>query len=105
MLFKLGFYRPGFLKVGQMTDTQEATRGKGIRRGTINSKEAIGGHLVMIFLKLTLEILELQMKKKTKGLVCFWVIFLKGAIAFLIFLKGAICKKLWKPCYRQLGCK
>ena len=41
---------------------------------------------------------EKQKKKKLLGVVygSFWVILLKGAMAFIISLKGAICKKVWE---------
>ena len=33
-------------------------------------------------------------EEQKKDLRCFWVILLKGAMAFLISLKGAICRKV-----------
>ena len=37
-------------------------------------------------------------KKKVLGIIygSLWVILLKGAMTFLISLKGAICKKVWE---------
>ena len=50
--------------------------------------------------KLALDILELQMKSKKKVLGIAYgsllLILLKGAMAFLNSLKGAICKKVWE---------
>ena len=73
-----------------------ATRGK---KGALSSKRATErawDHN----LKLTLDILALHMKSEKEGLKCFygslWVILLKRAIAFLISLKGAICKRAWE---------
>ena len=39
-----------------------------------------------------------EQKKKVLGIIygSLWVILLKGAMTFLIFLKGAICKKVWE---------
>ena len=47
----------------------------------------------------TLEICSLDKEQKKCFEVFYgslWVILLKGAIAFLISLEGAICKKVWK---------
>ena len=63
----------------------------------MSSKGAIGrpwGHN----LKLTLDILEFRWKAKKKVLGVFydslWVLFLNGAMAFFISLKGVICKNV-----------
>ena len=39
-----------------------------------------------------------EQKKKVLGIIygSLWVILLKGAMTFLISLKGAICKKVWE---------
>ena len=39
-----------------------------------------------------------EQKKKVLGVICgsLWVILLKGAMTFLISLKGVICKKVWE---------
>ena len=75
-----------------MTDIHWATSSKGVRGGH-KQKGAIGDPWGHNFFKLTLDILELQFKNKIKGYRCFWVIL---AIAFLISIKWAISKKVWK---------
>ena len=55
----------------------------------------------LVILKLVLDILELQMKSKNKSLIFFkWQFFeqsyLRGAIAFLIYLKAPLKKKVWE---------
>ena len=52
-----------------MTDTQGATSSKGVRGGAMNSKGAIGGPCGHNFLKLTQDVLKLQMKSKKTSLV------------------------------------
>ena len=64
-------YKPGFSKVGHERNSggHEQQRDK---RGAMNSKGAIGGQRGHNFLKLTLDILKLQMKSKKKGNRCFF---------------------------------
>ena len=71
--------KTGFPKVGQVAPLG-AMSSKGVRGGP-------WGHN----LNLTLDILELQMKWKKKDLGVFY-----GSL-WVILLKGAICKKIWKP--------
>ena len=56
---------------GAMTDTQGATSSKGVRGGAMSSKGATGGPW-RHNLKLTLDILELQMKSKKQVLGVFY---------------------------------
>ena len=57
-----------------MADTQGATSSKGARGGAMSSKGATGGLWGHNF-KLTLDILELQMKKKKRIKVFFMVVY------------------------------
>ena len=64
-------FRPGYPKVGQVAPLG-AKNSKGLRGGLKTVKEPYGGYKVINFLKLTLDILKLQMKsKKEKRLWCF----------------------------------
>ena len=67
---------------GAMTDIQGVTSSKGATGGAMNSKGATAG-LWGYNLKLTLDILELMIKRKKKVIgvfiVVFWVVFLESA--------------------------